>query len=104
MVLELLLATVCFCSKYNLTGSVLQKQTVGFSFGTWEFDIWVLFSDESVVFCSIFIRFRAAGANAFLLLLFFICHAIIFMLWPHLLMNAASKTRIQLLLGQTGPL
>lgn len=35
---------------------------------------------------------------------FFICHVIVLMLRPRLLMNAGTKARIQLLLGQMGPL
>lgn len=35
---------------------------------------------------------------------FFKCHVAILMVRPHVLMNAGNKARIQLLLGQMGPL
>lgn len=43
-------------------------------------------------------------SNVFRFFFFFICHVIVLMLRPRLLMNAGTKARIQLLLGQMGPL
>lgn len=80
-------------SKCVLTGSVWRNDLLGSALARGEFDIWVLFFDESLLcFVVLYSSSRELLPELFFLPPLFVCHVIKLMLRPHLLMNAGTKS------------